>query len=207
MTSRLNQIKAEVGDLIKNDPAHDFSHVMRVYKNARMLCKKEQVSPDLVLTAVLLHDIVSFKKSDPRNASTSTKSALEAEKILRRHKYTGDEITLVCDAIRDHSFSKNTTPATIQGKILQDADRLDAIGAIGIARVFAVAGAEARPLYHMSDPFCQKRTPDDHKWTVDHFYKKLLKLEKLMNTKTGKLLAREKTQTLENFLTQLKKEI
>ncbi len=205
--SRLNHVKIKVQKLTKNDTAHDLSHIMRVYKNAQLLCKKEKINPELVLAAVLLHDVVSFKKSDPRNKTASDISALEAEKILKKHDYTVHEITLISDAIRDHSFSKNKIPKTIEGKILQDADRLDAIGAIGIARVFAVAGSEMRQLYNTDDPFCKIHTPNDQKWTVDHFYTKLLKLEKLMNTKTGKLLAKQRTHTLKNFLNQLSKEI
>jgi uncharacterized protein len=93
------------------------------------------------------------------------------------------------------------------GKILQDADRLDAIGAIGIARVFATGGSLKRPFYNIDDPFCKTRKPDDKIWTVDHFYRKLLKLESLMNTKSGKMEAKKRTKILEDFLKQLKLEI
>jgi len=97
------------------------------------------------------------------------------------------KLLIISDAIRDHSFSQNKTPESIVGKILQDADRLDALGAIGIARVFATGGSLKRPFYNIDDPFCKTRKPDDKIWTVDHFYQKLLKLESLMNTKSGKL--------------------
>lgn len=209
-SSRLDKIKFDVEQLIKNDTAHDFLHVMRVYKNATVLCKREKIrSPELVLAAVLLHDLVSFKKTDPKNSGlASTKSAIKAKKILNKHGYNESEITLVCDAIRDHSFSKNVTPKTLEAQILQDADRLDAIGAVGIARVFAVSGYENRPFYNASDdPFCKRRKPDDYMWTLDHFYKKLLKLEKMMNTKTGQELAVQRTRILHTFLKQFEKEI
>ena len=93
------------------------------------------------------------------------------------------------------------------GKILQDADRLDAIGAIGIARVFATGGSLKRPFYNIDDPFCKARKPDDKTWTVDHFYQKLLKLEFLMNTKSGKMEAKKRTKVLKEFLNQLQQEI
>jgi len=205
--TRLDKIKQEISSMAENDPAHDFSHVMRVYKNAELLCKKEKIDPELVLASVLLHDLVSFKKSDPRNKTASTKSALRAKKILRNLGYDNGEIAIISEAIRNHSFSENTTPETIEGRILQDADRLDALGAVGIARVFAVGGSENRPLYDPEDPFCKSRSPDDLAWTVDHFYRKLLRLERLMNTQTGKSIARERTAVLENFLKQLKREI
>ena len=95
----------------------------------------------------------------------------------------------------------------MEGKVLQDADRLDALGAIGIARVFATGGSLNRPFYNSDDSFCKKRTPDDKTWTVDHFYTKLLKLESLMNTKSGKLEAKKRTKVLREYLKQLKSEI
>ncbi len=114
---------------------------------------------------------------------------------------------IISDAIRDHSFSQKKIPNTIEGKILQDADRLDALGAIGIARVFATSGSLKRPFYDIDDPFCKKRNPDDKIWAVDHFYKKLLTLESLMNTKSGKAEAKKRTEILKEFLKQLKDEI
>jgi uncharacterized protein len=98
-------------------------------------------------------------------------------------------------------------PKTIEGKVLQDADRLDALGAIGIARTFAVGGSEKRPFYSAYDPFCNTRKPDDKKWTLDHFYKKLLLLEKKMNTSTARKEAARRTKILKKFLADLKKEI
>jgi uncharacterized protein len=180
---------------------------MRVYKNAQKICKNEKVNPKLALCAVLLHDIISYPKSDKRSKLSSIKSAEVSKKILKKYDFTLDEIQIISEAIKDHSFSQNKTPKTIEGKILQDADRLDAIGAIGIARVFAVAGSENRQLYNPENPFCKNRAPDDQKWTLDHFYKKLLLLESLMNTKSGKSEAKRRTLVLKNFLSELKKEL
>jgi len=161
----------------------------------------------LVLSAVLLHDIVSFPKSDKRSKNSSIESAKKAKTILKKYDFTSDEITIVCDAISEHSFSQKKIPNTIEGKILQDADRLDALGAIGIARVFATGGSLLRPFYNLDDPFCKKRMPDDKTWTLDHFFEKLLKLEFLMNTKSGKIEAKKRTKILKDFLKQLKHEI
>jgi len=205
--SVLEQLQKEVRKKISNDPAHDFDHIMRVYKNAKKLAKKEKANTKLVLCAVLLHDIVNYPKSDKRSKNSSTQSAIIAKKILAKYNLPNSEIKIITDAIRDHSFSNNKAPKTMEGKILQDADRLDAIGAIGIARTLAVSGAEKRPFYNKLDPFCSKRKPDDKKWAVDHFYKKLLNLEKLMNTKSAKIEANRRTKILENFLSELKREI
>jgi uncharacterized protein len=203
----INLLQKLVKQKMKNDSAHDFNHVMRVYKNAQKLCKKEKANEKLVLSAALLHDIVSYPKSDKRSKSSSLKSADEAKKILKKLGFPNPEIQIISDAIRDHSFSRGKTPTTLEGKILQDADRLDAIGAIGIARVFAVGGSEKRPFYNNEDPFCKIHTPDDDVWTLDHFYKKLLKLESLMNTKSAKIEAKKRTIILKDFLSELKREL
>jgi len=138
---------------------------------------------------------------------SSIESAKKSKKILEKLDFSEEEIAVISDAIREHSFSQNRTPKTLEGQILQDADRLDALGAIGIARVFATGGSLKRPFYKIEDPFCKKRIPDDHTWTVDHFFAKLLKLESLMNTKPGKVEAKKRTRILKEFLNQLKQEL
>ena len=173
--SVINSISNDVRKIIENDSAHDFEHIMRVYKNAQNLCKKEKVNEKLVLCAVLLHDIVSYPKSNKRSKNSSIDSAKKAKIILKRYGFTENEITIISDAIRDHSFSQKKTPKTIEGKILQDADRLDALGAIGIARVFATGGSLKRPFYNIDDPFCKKRNANDKTWTLDHFFSKIIK--------------------------------
>jgi uncharacterized protein len=180
----INEIKNQVEKIMDNDSAHDFEHVM-----------------------TLLHDIVSYPKSDKRSKLSSIHSAKKSKQILKKYDFSNEEIIIISNAIRDHSFSQNKVPATLEGKILQDADRLDAIGAIGIARVFATGGSLKRPFYNTDDPFCKTRKPDDKTWTVDHFYEKLLNLESLMNTKSGKMEAKKRTKILKNYLKQLKQEI
>lgn len=204
----LDKLRTQVKVLMaKNDPAHDFEHILRVYANAEKICYTEKANKKLVLTAVLLHDIVSYPKSDKRSKSSSNKSAQKAKKILQKLPYSDIEIKIIIDAIKNHSFSKNKIPKTIEGKILQDADRLDALGAIGIARTFAVSGAENRSFYNSDDPFCSKRNPNDQQWALDHFFKKLLMLEKKMNTKSGKIEARRRTEIIKNYLNNLKLEL
>lgn len=203
----IDSLKKEVEGMMDNDSAHDFEHIMRVCKNAEKICKKEKANKKLVLSAALLHDIVSYPKSDSRSKQSSIESAQKSKKILKKLSFSEDEIRIISDAIRDHSFSQNKTPRTLEGKILQDADRLDAIGAIGIARVFATGGSLKRPFYNIDDPFCKNRNPDDKAWTVDHFFQKLLKLESLMNTKSGKLEAKKRTKILKEYLKFLKQEI
>jgi len=202
-----DSIKNEVKEMMDEDPAHDFEHVMRVYKNAQKMCKLEKANEKLVIVSALLHDIASYPKSDKRSKLSSIQSAKKSEQILKNYDFSKEEIGIISDAIRDHSFSQNKTPVSLEGKILQDADRLDALGAIGIARVFATGGSLKRPFYNIDDPFCKTRTPDDKVWTVDHFFQKLLKLESLMNTESGKAEAKKRTAVLKEFLKQLKQEI
>ena len=203
----LDSIKNEVISIMDNDPAHDFEHVMRVYKNAQKISKKEKANQKLVLSAALLHDIVSYPKSSKRSKLSSIDSAKKSKIILKKYDFSDDEIKIISDAIAEHSFSQNKVPQTLEGKILQDADRLDALGAIGIARVFATSGSLNRPFYNIDDPFCNKRNPDDDLWAVDHFFNKLVKLESMMNTRFGKIEAKKRTKVLKEFLKQIKNEI
>jgi len=203
----LDALKIEVKTIMNNDSAHDFEHIMRVCENAKKICNKEKANERLVLSAALLHDVVVYPKSDKHSKMSSFESIKKSKQILKKYNFSNNEIVIICDAIRDHSFSQNKVPETIEGKILQDADRLDALGAIGIARVFATGGSLKRPFYNLNDPFCKKRTPDDETWTVDHFFQKLLKLELLMNTKSGKIEAKRRTRILKDFLNHLKQEV
>ncbi len=203
----LELIKNEVIGIMDNDPAHDFEHIMRVYHNAEKIAKKEKANQKLVLAAALLHDIVSYPKSSKLSKFSSIESAKKSKSILKKYNFSNEDISIISDAIEDHSFSQNKIPRTIEGQILQDADRLDALGAIGIARVFATSGSLNRPFYKIDDPFCDERTPDDNLWAIDHFFNKLLKLESLMNTKSGKIEAKKRTKVLKIFLQQFKSEI
>ena len=191
----------------KNDPAHDFMHIMRVYKNAEKICKFENVNRKLVLVSVLLHDIVKKTDSDKRSKSSADLSADKAMLILKKLQFSKNDIIIVAEAIRNHSFTKGKVSASVEGRILQDADRLDALGAVGIARVFSVSGSKNRQFYQSNDPFSKNREPNDKKWALDHFFNKLLVLENFMNTKTGKIEAQKRTSILKNYLIALKKEI
>jgi uncharacterized protein len=196
--------------LHNQSPAHDFEHVLRVYKNAEMISKQERsVDLDVVLAAALLHDLVVYPKGSTKTINSADDSAEVAKKILLEHKsYPKEKIEKVADAIRTHSFSKKLDPSTLEGKILQDADRLDAIGAIGLARTFSVGGSENRSLYNPVDPFCKsERQLDDTQWTLDHVKSKLMTLKNSMHTMTAKKIAEERTQFMKLFLNQLREEI
>ena len=206
--NEIKYIKKYVEKLyLKNDPSHDFEHIMRVYNNAEKICKTESVNKKLVLISVLLHDIVKKSHSKKSSKSSADLSAEKSLDILRKLNIPKLEIDIITEAIRNHSFTKKKISKTIEGRILQDADRLDAIGAIGIARAFCVSGVKNRPFYNPDNPFAKKRKLDDKKWALDHFFKKLLRLEKQMNTKSAKIEARKRTIVLKKFIDDLKLEI
>jgi uncharacterized protein len=202
-------IKKKVERMLEGrDPAHDFHHLMRVYKNAKRIGRREGTNMDILLPAVLLHDLVVYPKGSTKSSKSSDESADLAENILHSYGYPQDQINQICYCIRVHSYSKRVVPASLEGRILQDADRLDALGAIGIARTFSVGGSENRTFYNANDPFCRSdRDLDDMQWTLDHFQTKLLKLEDFMHTQTAKKIAKERTRFMKLFIRQLQKEI
>ena len=202
-------IKREVKRIVNGrDPAHDFHHIMRVYKNAEIIGWREGTNMEILLPAVLLHDLVIYPKGGVKSFKSSDESATLAENILRKYRYPLDHIDQICYCIRMHSYSKRLVPVSLEGKILQDADRLDALGAIGIARMFSVGGSENRAFYRDDDPFCRStRELDDSQWTLDHFQTKLLRLKDLMHTKTAKKIAEQRTKFMLLFIKQLQKEI
>lgn len=209
MVQEMKIIKIVEKMLKGRDPAHDFQHILRVYKNAEIIGRSEGSDMEVLLTAVLLHDIVVYPKGSAKSSRSSDESADLAKNILENYGYSQDRISKICYCIRTHSYSKKVVPASLEGRILQDADRLDALGAIGIARTFSVAGSENRTFYNADDPFCRSknRRLDDKQWTLDHFQTKLLKLEEIMHTETAKKIARERTRFMILFIRQLQKEI
>jgi uncharacterized protein len=202
-------IKRKVKRMLKGrDPAHDFHHIMRVYNNANLIGRGEDTNMEILLPAVLLHDLVVYPKGSAKSSKSSDESADLAENILQGYGYSQDQINQICYCIRAHSYAKRLIPASLEGRILQDADRLDALGAIGIARTFSVGGSQNRTLYNADDPFCRcDRDLDDMQWTLDHFQTKLLKLEDSMHTETAKKIAQERTRFMLLFIRQLEKEI
>jgi uncharacterized protein len=191
-----------------DDPAHDFHHVQRVYENGALLLEKEpSADRDVVLTAILLHELFNYPKGHPDSKLSGDVCAEKAKPLLIEHHFPIGKRELVLDCIRNHSFSKGVVPDHMEGKLVQDADRLDSIGAIGIARCFATSAEMGRPFYHPTDPLARHREPNDKEWGVDHFYNKLLKIEERLHTEAGKQVAHERTRFMEGFLMQLEAEI
>lgn len=205
----LDRIKKRVKKMLEGrDSAHDFQHIMRVYKNAKLIGRKEGADMEILLPAVLLHDLIVYPKGSSKTSKSADDSADLAEKWLHSYGCSQKKIDKISYCIRTHSYSKKLVPLSLEGKILQDADRLDALGAIGIARTFSVGGSEKRPFYNPDDPFWKSgRELNDREWTLDHFQTKLLRLKKLMHTKTARKMAKERARSMELYIKQLQKEI
>ena len=189
------------------DKAHDLAHIQRVVSNAKTLAAEEQANLDIVIPAAWLHDCVIVPKNSPDRAKASSIAAKQAVKFLKEIDYPQEHLAAIEHAIAAHSFSANIETKTLEAKVVQDADRVDAIGAIGLARCLITGVQLNLDLYSLDDPFCENRQADDSLYTIDHFYCKLLKLKKQMKTQAGRKMAEERSVFLQSFLDQLRKEI
>jgi len=196
-----------VRELCVNDSAHDLAHVKRVVENARQLAIAENADLDIVIPAAWLHDVVSLAKNDPNRLMASQLAADKACELLAVLRYPEQHLSAVHHAIKAHSFSAGVKALSLEAKIIQDADRLDALGAIGLARCFMVSGALNRPLYHWQDPFAKNRPLNDRQFCIDHFYQKLLTLKDKMNTDSAREIALQRSAYMHDFLEQLSSEI
>ena len=186
---------------------HDYFHTIRVFKMASRIALEEGADLLVVQLAALLHDV------DDRKISPETyKTQANARRILAENGVSDGDIERICKIIGEVSFSANgaTAPSSLEGKCVQDADRLDAIGAIGIARAFAFGGSRNR---HMHDPDISPKIDmsgeeyaKSESTTINHFYEKLFKLTALMNTPTAIRLAKERDAYMQEFVLRFKDE-
>lgn len=153
----------------------------------------------MLVASTILHDCVAVEKNSPLRSQASRMAADRARAVLMDLGWPVLEIDAVSHAIEAHSFSAGVEPHTLEARILQDADRLDALGFIGVARCFYVSGRLERPLYDPEDPAAEGRDLDDSRFTLDHFQTKLLHLADGFRTQTGRELARERQLRLEGF--------
>nr|WP_245222685.1 HD domain-containing protein [Ruegeria sp. HKCCSP351] len=191
---------------METDPAHDLAHLDRVWTNAQAIADAQADMP-VLLAACYLHDLVNLPKNDPNRLFASRQSAAESGPILANLGFSDDQVQAAQHAIAAHSFSANIPPETLEARILRDADRLDALGAIGIARTFSVSGALGRVLYDPADPFAEARPLDDLRYSIDHWKVKLLTLPDDMLTDAGKQIAQARAGRMFQFLEDFAAEI
>ena len=189
----------------QDDKAHDIAHLRRVWQSAQRIMQGTEADPLVVMTACYFHDVVNLPKNHPQRHLASSKAAVETRRILSE-EFPDFPLGLhdaVAHAVQAHSFSAGIKPETLEARIVQDADRLESLGAIGLARVFYTSGALGRALFDSEDPLGRDRQLDDTSWTLDHFQKKLLRLPDTMQTAEGKRLARHNVAFLVTYMAKL----
>jgi uncharacterized protein len=189
-----------------DDGSHDIAHILRVFRNAMRILREEGGHGEVLAAAVLLHDCVAVEKNSPLRAQASRLAAAKASGLLRDIGWAEIDIAAVAHAITTHSFSANSPPETLEAKILQDADRLDAIGAIGVARCFYIGGRMNSLLHDVADPAAEHRPLDDSRFTLDHFPAKLFKLANGFQTEAGRRLAAQRHVRVVEFRRQFLEE-
>lgn len=188
--------------------AHDLSHMVRVWRNAAHIARTEpDCDTELLAAAAILHDCVAVEKNSPQRALASRLSAVRAREIVAPLQWPAHRIDALAHVIETHSFSADLMPETPEAKIFQDADRLDAIGAIGIARCFHVGGRMDGALYHLGDPGADARPLDDQAFALDHFAAKLFKISEGFLTEAGRRMAAARTQRMADFVAAFRGEI
>jgi uncharacterized protein len=191
----------------KIDGSHDTSHLVRVWRNVCAIRDREGGDAEILVAATLLHDCVAVEKNSPFRSSASRLAAARATELLNEMGWDEERVAWVAHAIEAHSFSAGIVPMSLEAKILQDADRLDALGMVGVARVFYVSGRMGSALYDPHDPEASHRPYDDKRFAVDHFHTKLLHLAEGFQTGEGARLAGIRHERLKRFLAELMEEV
>ena len=201
------QCRAFLSKTTPADAAHDLSHVMRVVKNVCHLTDIEEANSLITLPSAWLHDCVAVAKDSPLRSQGSRLAAEAATEFLAGISYPDELLSEVFHAIEAHSFSAGIPTRSREAAIVQDADRLDSLGAIGIARCLLVGGKLNLKLISQEDPFCDQREPDDSQFTIDHFYAKLFKLPDTMKTEAGRKEAQRRAILMQRYLDDLRQEM
>lgn len=200
-------IQTFVQEQMAADAAHDLTHVRRVVANARRLAEACGADEAIVLPAAWLHDCVTVPKDSPQRSMASRLAAETAVIFLRAIHYPERYLEAISHAIAAHSFSAGIPPQTREAQVVQDADRLDALGAIGIARTLLLGGWMGKPLYDRDEPLPVTRAPDDRENVIDHFYVKLLGLAATMHTASARREGERRTRLMRLYLEELGREL
>jgi uncharacterized protein len=193
------------------DGSHDLGHFSRVWKRADHINKEEGCVADelVLLAAAYFHDLVALPKNHPERSRSSLLSAERTSALLAADfpDFPVEKIAAVAHAIHAHSFSAAVSADTVEAKILQDADRMEALGAIGVARVFYTSGQLQQGMFDADDPMAERRALDDRRYALDHFEVKLFRLPAMMNTVSGRVMAERNAEWMRGFVEKMRKEI
>jgi uncharacterized protein len=188
--------------------SHDVSHIVRVWRNASRIARTEPgYDTELLVAGAILHDCVAVEKDSPQRPFASRLSAARTRDIVAPLAWSPVRVDGLAHVIETHSFSAGLAPKTLEAKVFQDADRLDAIGAIGVARCFHVGGRMDGALYHIGDPGAKARPLDDRAYALDHFAAKLFKVADGFLTAEGQRLAAARTKRMRGFVTAFLAEV
>lgn len=203
-SERVQNLFSEAQHFYNNgDPGHDVAHILRVMNTCEQIGKSEGADIELLLAAAILHDVVNLPKDHPERLQASKMAAEKSRDILVRAGFADDEIVRITEVITEHSYSLDMRPTSVESAILQDADKLDALGAIGIMRAVTCGYRLGSAYYDLQDPLARSRPLDDKRFTADHFSTKLFKLPALMNTEAGRVEANRRMEFMRHFLTEL----
>lgn len=192
----------------KDDPSHDINHTLRVLAISEKIAMIEDADFDIVIPSAIFHDVVNYPKNHRKRLHSSKESAEFAKRILNNiESFPKDKIEKIYESINLCSFTNGLKSNFLEGKILQDADSLEATGSISIMRTFSSAGVMNRSFYDISDPFCKKRKPDDNKYALDLFFTRLLVIKDRLHTKEAKRIAKGRIEFLKVFLKELRIEL
>ena len=190
-----------------DDPSHDWLHIERVSRTCRILAKELGANLDILIPAAYLHDVINIPKDSQLRSKASLIASEKAQEILSDDQYSMDEIKQITQIIIEHSYSANIKASSIESQILQDADKLDGMGAIGVMRWVTCGTKMKASYYHSGDPWGEQRELDDKKYSLDHFEKKLLRLYGRLNTKQAQIEGQKRLDFFHSFLDQLKSEV
>lgn len=179
------------------DPAHDIKHSRRILAIAKGISEFSSCNQRVIAAAAYLHDC---EKISGKNAGIFINQHLKSD-------FRESESLIIIEICRQHSYSSSLECTSLESKVLSDADKIDALGAMGICRLLFCAASVGSEIYSEIDPFCEQRPPNGKEFAIDHFIEKILKLEDLMYTDGGREIARNRSAIVKRFLRELRSEL
>lgn len=206
----LDILKKITTEHLDGDPAHDMGHFQRVWSMAKKIAigEGQPFDAEVLIAASWLHDVVNLPKNHPEVHMASRMAGDKAVELLIPLGFAPDKADALRHAVAAHSYSAQIVPLTPEARIVQDAGRLESVGAISIARTFVSCGIMRRAIVHMDDPEAKAgREPDNRKYGVDLFLTRMRKVPELLQTATAKAIARQRAEFTEGFIRQIAAEV
>jgi uncharacterized protein len=202
------ELKRKIQPYFEEVGGHEFDHTQRVYNLSLQIAKEEKIDLDVIKASALLHDIARKKQDECENKICHAEEGAKiSREILEKTDFPKNKISTVCSAIETHRFSKKLKPETKEAEILQDADRLDALGAIAIGRIFSYSGKNNRPMHNPKIKPQEYKHNTNSETSINHIYEKILELKpETFRTKKAKEIAKERYKFVQEFVNRFVKE-